>query len=61
MYCPKKFDAEAIRAELSEHLKVSEPEFLVFRAGDPPSVLQLLGDALSWLPLKAAAARCLIR
>ena len=52
----EKFDAEAIRAELSEHLKVREPEFLVFKAVDPPSVLQLLGDALSWLPLKAAAA-----
>ena len=52
----EKFDAETIQAELSEHLKVSEPKFLFFKAVDPPSVLKLLGDALSWLPLKAAAA-----
>ena len=52
----EKFDAEAIRAELSEHLKVSEPKFLLFKAVDPPSVLQLLGDAGAWLPLSAAAA-----
>ena len=52
----KKLDAEAIRAELSEHLKVSEPKFLFFKAVDPPSVLQLLGDAGAWLPLSAAAA-----
>ena len=51
----EKFDAEAIRAELSEHLKVSKPEFLFFKAADPPSIIQLLGDAVAWLPLKVAA------
>ena len=50
-----KFDAEAIRTELSEHLEVNEPSFLASFTADPPSFLQILGDALSWLPLKAAA------
>ena len=52
----EKFDAEAIRAELSEHLKVSEPNFLFFKSADPPSIIQLLGDAVAWLPLSAPAA-----
>ena len=49
------FDAETIRGELSKHLTVDEPKFVYLRAADPPSVLQLLGDALSWSPLIAAA------
>ena len=52
----EKFDAEAIRAELSEHLEVSEPLGLSLNTVDPPSVLHLLGDAVAWLPLSAAAA-----
>ena len=48
--------AEAIRAELSEHLQVSEPRSIILQSADPPSFLQLLGDASAWLPLKAAAA-----
>ena len=51
----KKFDAEAIRAELSEYLKVSEPKLIFFKSVDPPSIIQLLGDAGAWLPLGAAA------
>lgn len=49
-------NAKPIRAELSKYLKVSEPCVAVTRSIDPPSFLQLLGDALDWLPLKAAAA-----
>ena len=52
----EKFDAEAIRAELREHLKVSEPRLMLLRSADPPSILNLLGDAQAWLPLKVAAA-----
>ena len=54
----EKFDPEnaaAIRAELSEYLKVSEPHFIIMRSVDPPSFVQILGDASAWLPLKAAA------
>ena len=52
----RNFDAEAIRAELSEYLKVSEPRVIHLRAADPPSFIHLLGNALDWQPLKAAAA-----
>lgn len=52
---PEKFDAKAVRAELSEHLKISEPQVLCFRSADPPSVIQLLGDHWAWLPISAAA------
>ena len=48
------------REWLSEHLKVSEPRFISVRSVDPPSVLQLLGDPVDWLPLKAAAAAYLL-
>ncbi len=51
----KKFDAEAIRAQLSEYLKVSEPRLILFKAVDPPAILKLLGDAEAWLPLSAPA------
>ena len=52
----EKFDVETIQAELSEYLKVSEPKLMLLRSADPPSILNLLGDAQAWLPLKAAAA-----
>ena len=52
----EKFGAETIQAELSEYLKVSEPKLMLLRSADPPSILNLLGDPLAWLPLKAAAA-----
>ena len=48
-------NAEAIRAELSKYLEVSEPRLRIFQSADPPSFFQLLGDASAWLPLKAAA------
>ena len=51
----KDFDAEIMRTELSKHLNIDEPEVLQLRTADPPAVLQLLGDALSWSPLKVAA------
>ena len=38
-------NAEAIRAELSEYLQVSEPRLIILQSADPPSFLQLLGDA----------------
>ena len=49
------FDVESIRGELSKHLAVDEPQLVYLKAADPPSVLQLLGNALSWSPLTAAA------
>lgn len=55
----EKFYGEAagIRAELSKHVKVGQPRFFaLFSSADPPSFVQLLGDATAWLPLKAAAA-----
>ena len=51
----KDFDAEIMRTELSKHLNIDEPKVLHMRAADPPAVLQLLGDALSWSPLKVTA------
>ena len=51
----EKFDAEAVRLGLSEYLSVGEPKFLGLKSAEPPSILQLLGDALAWLPLKVAA------
>ena len=49
-------EADGIRAELSKHLKVGQPSIVIRRSVDPPSLVQLLGDATAWLPLKAAAA-----
>ena len=51
----KKFDAGAIRAELNEYLKVSEPTLMFFKSADPPSIIKLLGDVVAWLPLSAPA------
>ena len=46
-----------IRAELSKHLKVGQPRYFALMSADPalPSFVQLLGDAMAWLPLYAAA------
>ena len=52
----REFDAEAVRSKLGEYLRVSEPKILFLRSAEPPAILQLLGDALAWLPLKAAGA-----
>ena len=41
-------DAQAIRAALNRHLRVSEPQWLYRRSIDPPQVVQLLGAALAW-------------
>ena len=50
-------DAQAIRAALNRHLRVSEPEWLYRRSIDPPQVVQLLGAALAWqILVKPAAA-----
>ena len=49
-------EAEDVRAELGKHLKVGRPIFTFRKSADPPSLVQLLGDATAWLPLKAAAA-----
>ena len=49
--------ADGIRAELSKHLKVGRPNLLSHFSADPalPSFIQILGDAVAWLPLYAAA------
>ena len=36
-------NAEAIRAELSKYLEVSEPRLRIFQSADPPSFFQLFG------------------
>ena len=49
-------EADSIRADLSKHLKVGQTSFLFRQSVDPPSLVQLLGDAAAWLPLSAPAA-----
>ena len=51
-------EADSIRAELSKHLKVSQPSHAFRKSADPSqaSLIQLLGEAEVWLALKAAAA-----
>ena len=48
-------DALSIRTALSQHLHVGKPVFLLRHSIDPPSVIQLLGTAVMWLPLVTAA------
>lgn len=48
-------DAASIRAELGRRLQVGKPVSLRQRSIDPPSVIQLLGEAAAWLPLVVAA------
>ena len=43
--------ADTIRADLSRHLKVGQPQIYFMRSVDPPSFIQLLGDVAAWLPL----------
>ena len=49
-------DANSIRAALNPHLQVRSVAFFARRSVDPPSVIQLLGDVVAWLPLTAPAA-----
>ena len=50
-------DAQAIRAALNRHLRVSKPEWLYRRSIDPPQLVQLLGAAFAWqILVKPAAA-----
>ena len=51
-------DAEAARTALGEHLEVGEPKWYARFSADPNlvSIIRLIGDALAWLPLSAAAA-----
>ena len=49
-------EADRIRQGLGKHLCVGEPSFSArFSADDLPVVIQILGDALAWLPLAAPA------
>ena len=48
-------DASEIRTALNRHLRVSKPRRYYRASIDPPSVIQLLGDAALWLPLVTAA------
>ena len=48
-------DAASIRAALGRHLQVGKPVSLCRQSIDPPSVMQLLGEAALWLPLVTAA------
>ena len=52
-------DAEAARAALSEHLEVGEPTVFGRFAADPHlvSIVRLIGDVTTWLPLKTKAPR----
>ena len=48
-------EADSIRAELSKHVKVGQPQLFAHFSADPPSYVQLLGDAGAWQVLRAAA------
>ena len=50
-------DAAFLRARIGEHLTVGEPRFLFRKSADPSltSILQILGDAAAWLPLRISA------
>ena len=50
-------DADAVCAALSEHLCLGKPRSLFRQSADPnlPSVVQLVGHAAGWSPLKVAA------
>ena len=41
--------------ELNTHLKVGKPKLFFMRSTDPPSFIQILGDAVIWAPLTVAA------
>lgn len=49
-------DPDALCAALSAHLSLGKTRFLVRMSADPPSVIQLVGNAAAWLPLAAPAA-----
>ena len=50
-------DAHTLRETLTAHLKVGEPQWLVRKSADPglSSIIEIIGSATSWFPLKAAA------
>ena len=41
-------EADSIRAELSKHVKVGQPQLFTYFSVDPPSLIQLLGGFLAW-------------
>ena len=48
-------DTQILRTDLAAHLEVGEPGVLFLKAAETPSLIQLLGDALSWKPLVVVA------
>lgn len=56
-------DADTLRANLREHLAVGEPQWLLRKSADPniSALIQMIGSATDWLPLKAAATAYLSR
>ena len=45
----------SLRAALNKHLPVGAPRYLMLRAADPASFIQLLGDVDAWTLLRASA------
>ena len=45
-----------IQSALSTYLKVGQPQFYSMLSVDPPSFIQILGEAVAWSPLKVAAS-----
>lgn len=48
-------DASSIRTALGRHLRVGNPGSVVRQSIDPPQLIQLVGDAVAWLPLAGPA------
>ena len=50
-------ELDSLLSELRAHLSVGEPRYLLRKSADPtlPSVIQLVGSVLAWLPLSAMA------
>ena len=47
--------AHSLRAALNKHLPVGAPRYLMLRAADPASFIQLLGEVDAWTLLRASA------
>ena len=56
-------EADRLRRALGEHLQVDKPRALLFRSTGPDvcSLIEVIGDATNWLPLKVAATAYLSR
>ena len=56
-------DYESVRSELNQYLNVRKPTILFRRSADPTliSFIELMGEVVAWMPIKAAATVFLSR